>query len=81
MVKPYVTHHYDPESWKLTDTNDAISHLHYTYDKNTAALIKVTRSAPLKEEGITPLAGMDYPATVQIMELRTVTCKPLSVSG
>ena len=65
--RPYVTHRYDPDTWQLTDTNDAISHLHYTYDKNTGAVIKITRSAPLEEEGIIPLAGMDYPATVQIM--------------
>ena len=65
--RAYVTHRYDPESWQLTDTNDAISHLHYTYDKNTGALAKITRSAPLKESGIIPLAGMDYPVTVQTM--------------
>ena len=65
--RAYVTHRYDPESWQLTDTNDAISHLHYTYDKNTGALVKITRSAPLKEGGIIPLAGMDYPVTVQTM--------------
>ena len=65
--RPYVTHRYDPDTWQLTDTNDAISHLHYTYDKNTGAMIKRTRSAPLKEGGIIPLAGMDYPATVQVI--------------
>ena len=65
--RPYVTHRYDPDTWKLTDTNDAISHLHYTYDKNTGAMVKRTRSAPLKEGGVIPLAGMDYPATVQIV--------------
>ena len=65
--RPYVTHRYDPDTWKLTDTNDAISHLHYTYDKNTGAVIKITRSAALKEGGIIPLAGIDYPATVQAM--------------
>ena len=65
--RPYVTHRYDPDTWQLTDTNDAISHLHYTYDKNTGAVIKITRSAPLEEGGIIPLAGMDYPATVQVM--------------
>ena len=63
----YVTHRYDPDTWQLTDTNDAISHLHYTYDKNTGALIKITRSAPLKEAGIIPVAGMDHPGTVQII--------------
>ena len=66
--RPYVTHRYDPDTWKLTDTNDAISHLHYTYDKNTGAMVKLTRSAPLKEGGGIPLAGMDYPTTVKIIE-------------
>ena len=64
----YVTHRYDPDTWQLTDTNDAISHLHYTYDKNTGALIKITRSAPLREAGIVPLGGMDYPATVKTIK-------------
>ena len=63
--RPYVTHRYDPDTWQLTDTNDAISHLHYTYDKNTGAAIKITRSASLREGGIIPLAGMYYPTTVQ----------------
>ena len=76
--RAYMTHRYDPESWKLTDTNDAISHLHYTYDKNTGALIKITRSAPLKEDGIIPLAGMDYPATVRIITQNRYL-QPLSV--
>ena len=65
--RAYVTHRYDPDTWQLTDTGDAVSHLHYTYDKNTGSLIKITRSAPLKETGITPLAAMDYPATVKTM--------------
>ena len=41
-------------------------------------MIKITRSAPLKEDGIIPLAGMDYPATVQIME-QDRYLKPLSI--
>ena len=65
--RPYVTHRYDPDTWQLTDTNDVISHLHYDYDKNTGALIKITRSVPLQEAGITPLAGMDYPSTIQTL--------------
>ena len=76
--RPYVTHRYDPDSWQLTDTNDAISHLHYDYDKNTGALIKITRSAPLKKTGIIPLAGIDYPATVQILT-QDRYLKPLSM--
>ena len=76
---PYVTHRYDPGSWQLTDTNDTISHLHYTYDKNTGALIKITRSAPLEEAGIMPLAEMNYPTTVQrIAQDRYL--KPLSIT-
>ena len=65
--RPYVTHRYDPDTWQLTDTNDAISHLHYTYDKNTGSVIKITRSAPLREGGVVPLAGINHPATVQII--------------
>ena len=76
--RPYVTHRYDPDSWQLTDTSDAISHLHYDYDKNTGALIKITRSAPLKKTGIIPLAGIDYPATVQILT-QDRYLKPLSM--
>ena len=74
----YVTHHYDPETWQLTDTNDAISHLHYTYDKNTRALIKIIRSAPLKEAGISPLEEINYPATVQTITQNRYL-KPLSM--
>ena len=76
--RAYVTHRYDPESWQLTDTNDAISHLHYTYDKNTGALTKITRNVPLKEGGIIPLAGVSYPATVQTMT-QDRYLKPLSI--
>ena len=65
--RPYVTHRYDPDTWQMTDTSDAISHLHYTYDKNTGAIIKITRSAPRKENGIIPLDGIDYPGSVQIL--------------
>ena len=65
--RPYVIHRYDPDTWQLTDTSDAIGHLHYDYDKNTGALIKITRSAPQQEAGITPLAGMNYPATIQTL--------------
>ena len=63
----YVTHRYDPDTWKLTDTGDSISHLHYTYDKNTGALIAITRSAPVQSGGITPPAGISYPDSVQYM--------------
>ena len=77
--RPYVTHRYDPDTWQLTDTNDTISHLHYTYDKNTGALIEITRSSPLKEAGIMPLAEMNYPATVQrITQDRYL--RPLSIT-
>ena len=73
----YVTHRYDPDTWQLTDTNDAVSHLHYTYDKNTGALIKIVRNAPLKEAGIIPLAEINYPATIRLM-LQDRYLKPLS---
>ena len=44
--QPYLLRHYDPETWKLTDTEDAISHVHYTYDKQSGLPIRVTHSAP-----------------------------------
>ena len=43
---PYVKYTYNPVTWKITDKEDRISHLHYTYDKNTGQLISITRSAP-----------------------------------
>ena len=61
----YVTHRYDPITWKLIDTNDSISHLHYTYDETTGTLIKITRSHPLKENGIIPLQSINYPDSIQ----------------
>ena len=63
----YVTHRYDPDTWQVTDISDAISHLHYTYDKNTGAITRITRSAPRRENGIIPLDGMEYPASVQTL--------------
>ena len=65
--RAYVTHRYDPDTWQVTDTSDAISHLNYTYDKNTGTIIKITRSAPRRENGIVPLDGMNYPASVQTL--------------
>ena len=43
---PYVKYTYDPVTWKITDKEDRISHLHYHYDKNTGQLRSITRSAP-----------------------------------
>ena len=65
--RAYVAHRYDPDTWQLTDTSDAISHLHYTYDKNTGMITRITRSAPRRENGIIPLDGMEYPASVQTL--------------
>ena len=61
----YVFNRYDPITWKLIDTNDPISHLHYTYDETTGTLIKITRSHPLKENGIIPLQDINYPDSAQ----------------
>ena len=44
--QPYLLKRYDPETWKLTDTEDAISHVHYTYDKQSGLPIRVMHSAP-----------------------------------
>ena len=77
--RPYVTHRYDPDTWKLTDTSDAISHLHYTYDKNTGAIVKITRSAPRRENGIMPLDSMEYPASVQTL-IQNRYLKPVSMT-
>ena len=76
--RAYVTHRYDPDTWQLTDTSDAISHLHYSYDNNTGALINVTRSAPRRENGIIPLDGMNYPASVQTL-IQDRYLKPVSM--
>ena len=77
--RAYVTHRYDPHTWQLTDTSDAISHLHYSYDNNTGALIKVIRSAPRRENGIIPLDGMEYPASVQTL-IQDRYLKPVSMT-
>ena len=62
----HVTHRYDPITWQLTDTNDTVSHLHYTYDENSGVMIKITRSAPVKKDGIMPVHGISYPESTQI---------------
>ena len=62
---PYVKYTYDPVTWKITDTDDAISHVHNVYDSNTGALIKIIRSAPRPESGITPLKNITYPTTTE----------------
>ena len=54
----YVKYTYNPATWKITDKEDRISHLHYTYDKNTGQLISITRSAPTTFKSI---AGIHYP--------------------
>ena len=58
--QPYLLRRYDPETWKLTDTEDAISHVHYTYDKQSGLPIRVMHSAPeiLK-------SPVNYPAYVE----------------
>ena len=62
---PYVKYTYDPVTWKITDTDDAISHVHNVYDSNTGALIKIIRSAPRSYSGITPLKNITYPTTTE----------------
>ncbi len=60
----YETFKYDPDTWLLTDTDEAISHLHYDYDPNTLQLIKVTRSAPVSFKS--PV-GIHYPGGFETM--------------
>ena len=55
--KPYQLNRYDPDTWKLTDTEDAISHVHYVYDKNSGAPVKTIHSAPQILH-----SQIDYPA-------------------
>ena len=59
---PYVKYTYDPVTWHLTDKEDRISHLHYTYDKNTGRLISITQSAPTTFKS--PV-GIHYPTGKQ----------------
>ncbi len=54
----FVTKHWDPKTWQLTDTEDNISHLHYDYDPNTGLVIKITRTSPFK---LKSPAGIKYP--------------------
>ncbi len=54
----YVKYTYDPVTWKLTDKEDAISHVHYSFDENTGQLIKITRSTPVTFK---TMAGIYYP--------------------
>ena len=58
----YVKYTYDPATWRLTDKEDRISHLHYTYDKNTRQLISITRSAPTTFKSP---SGIHYPTGKQ----------------
>ena len=63
--KPYQLNRYDPDTWQLTDTEDAISHVHYDYnyhykyddDKKSGVQIKITHSAPQILHSL-----IDYPA-------------------
>ncbi len=55
----FATFSYDPDTWQLTDSEDTISHLHYDYDADTGALIKVTRSSPVK---LKSPEGIHYPS-------------------
>ena len=59
---PYVKYTYDPVAWNMTDKEDRISHLHYTYDKKTGQLTSITHSAPTTFK--TP-AGIHYPTGTQ----------------
>ena len=59
---PYVKYTYNPATWKMTDKEDRISHLHYTYDKNTGQLISITRSAPTTFKSS---VGIHYPTGKQ----------------
>ncbi len=70
----YVTYQYDPDTWQLKDKEDAISHLHYDYNPNTSALIKVTRTAPVH---FTSPHGIHYPAGTVTM---TYNCYGQTVS-
>ncbi len=58
----YVKYIYDPVTWHLTDREDNISHLHYSYDKSNARLVKISRSAPVFFKS--PV-GISYPGGMQ----------------
>ena len=62
-------YHYDPVTWKLTDSDDAISHIHYSYAPDTGALQSITRSAPDKDSGIAPMPGIHYPCSTEVVKL------------
>ena len=60
---------YDPVTWKLTDSDDAISHTHYTYAPDTGALQNVTHSTPDKNSSIAPVPGIHYPGGTEMVKL------------
>ena len=58
---PYVKYSYDPKTWKLSDMEDAVEHLHYSYSDNSGNLIKITHSAPGNNTGIILNNNIHYP--------------------
>ena len=58
---PYVKYFYDPKTWKLSDMEDAVEHVHYIYSDNSGSLIKVTHSAPGNNTGIILNNNIHYP--------------------
>ncbi len=60
----YSVYSYDPKTWKVTDTEDSISHLHYEYDANSGNLIKIIRTSP---EKISSPEGIHYPPGVETL--------------
>ncbi len=43
---PYVKYIYNPVTWKLSDKEDQVSHLHYEYDPNTSQISCISRQPP-----------------------------------
>ena len=58
---PYVKYFYDPETWKLSDMEDAVEHVHYHYSDNSGNLVKITHSAPGDNTDIIPNNNIHYP--------------------
>ena len=45
--KPQVMYSYNPITWKISDKEDHISHIHYVFDEKTNLPIKEVHSAPI----------------------------------
>ena len=58
---PYVKYSYDPKTWKLSDMEDAVEHMHYHYSDNSGNLIRITHSAPGNDTDIIPNNNIHYP--------------------